>query len=118
VAADPRREAEGPGRRWGTPRRGWDAAVFLDVDDATGELLRRVSYWSSAAATRALREWTRRWGRGPAHIQAPPGVTWTPPTLAALERREELRGQILSVGDIGRAIIHRAGTGFHDDDDA
>lgn len=99
-------ESSGPGRRWGTPTRGWETSVFVDASDADGELIRRVAYWRSEKATRALREWTQRWGRGPA--DAKPGQMVRTPPAEEMARRRALRNEILTVGDILREVVAQA----------
>jgi hypothetical protein len=103
------------GRRWGAPTRRFESSLFVDVSDADGELLRRVSYWISLPATRELRAWTKRRGRGPAHAFDPDGggmdAVRTPPA-AEMGRREELREQVWTVGDILRAALAAAAEGY------
>jgi hypothetical protein len=109
----------GPGRRWGTRHQQFDATVTVEAPEAEGELVRRVAYWSSAKPTRELRAWTDRHGRGPAAGADPPAAGGDPAAAArvanrasrrALAERDELRAQILTVGDILRDVLARAAT--------
>lgn len=83
MASDPRRGGTG-WARWGAPTRRFESSLFVDVSDADGELLRRVSYWISLPATRELRAWTKRRGRGPAHAFEPSGLGAAASSMAVM----------------------------------
>lgn len=117
----PAGEDVGPGRRWGTGHQNFTTSLLVDCDDVEGELVRRVAYWQSEAATRELVKWTDRWGRGPAAARDLPeavqglamiATMLNPPRAKDMRERDKLRAQIVTTGDIMRQIIRRAGDGY------
>lgn len=113
--------AEAPGRRWGTTTQRYDGVVHLDVDPRSGELLRRVAYWTSVRATRELRAFVDRHTRGPAAVpDLPPAaqalglalVAARMPTDRELTERARWQRHIVTTGDILREVIYRTGQGY------
>lgn len=113
--------AESPGRRWGTTSQRFEVAVHLDIDERTGDLLRRIAYWTSAEATARLRKFVDRHGRGPAAVaDLPPAVQGLGlmltllrlPDHEQLTERQRWQRQIVTTGDLLREVIYRAGAGY------
>lgn len=113
--------AEAPGRRWGVTTREYGGVVHVDVDDRTGDLLRRVAYWTSQRATEQLQQFVDRHGRGPAQVpDLAPAVQWLGlaltmmrlPTGEQLRERERWQRQVVTTADILREAIYRAGAGY------
>ncbi|WP_404871053.1 hypothetical protein ACI1MP_38195 (plasmid) [Kitasatospora griseola] len=123
-----------PGRRLGTsPERhgrrdgdgGFEARLPVKLDPALAAMVRRAAYWKSAEVYEQLEAWERRWGEGPGAFLRRAERSGVPGPLAlvaaagrpvataeALEEREMLRSRILTVGDLVRAAVERAGTGW------
>jgi hypothetical protein len=114
-------EDPGPGRRWGAGHSHYETSLAFNCADSDGELLRRVAYWQSQPAVEELVKWTDRWGRGPAAVgdmpEAVQGLAMVAsalksPRLKHIQQRDQLRGQILTTGDILRQVIAIAGDGY------
>lgn len=127
-AEPPEGEVDAPGRRWGTVASkpmgdgGYDADLSIRLPAALAETVRRAAYWTSAEAVEALQEWDERWGRAgevvlrdgaldgvPREVTEAEAATRPSAPRAALEARDRLRAQVLTVGDLLRAAIDRAG---------
>ncbi|MFB7678210.1 hypothetical protein ACFC26_43140, partial [Kitasatospora purpeofusca] len=120
------------GRRWGTPPGRYEGRhdegetrfvgrLALRLPSEIGERLQRACYWHNIEIERELREWADQWGDGPEVVMRESvrefgGVTElaamaaafrpTPPA-EAMERRAELRAQVVTSGDIVRAALDR-----------
>jgi hypothetical protein len=108
------------GRAYGAVTGNYDAALSFQAPEGDVELIRRVSYWTSDKPVRELVKWYKRWGRGPAHIPDLPPEAQAMATIATylnlppmkeLLYRDRLRAQVLTVGQILRDVVHRAGSG-------
>lgn len=107
-----------PGRPWGGSARGFDAAVHVDLPTRHDRLIRRVAYWTSERAVRELQQFVDRHGRGPAQVaDLPPAVQLLGlaamaarmPSATELSARDYWKRQVVTVGDILREVIARAG---------
>ncbi|MFJ4343632.1 MULTISPECIES: hypothetical protein [unclassified Streptomyces] len=126
----PAHAVSAPGRPVGTAahREGSDedgntllvGRVTVKLPDDLAERLVRGCYWESAPAVAALWEWAVRWGDGPmgklkeaARAGAPAGLAALVAAMAtrapadALRERDELRGQVVTTGDVLRSAIRR-----------
>ncbi|GLW75335.1 hypothetical protein Kpho02_76320 [Kitasatospora phosalacinea] len=121
------------GRRWGTdPARYQDkhdegetkflGRLALRLPAEVGERLQRACYWHNAKIEAELQRWADQWGDGPEvimreSIREHGGVTMlaamgaaltsTPP-MEELDRRAELRAQVVTTGDLIRAALDHA----------
>ncbi|MFK0203431.1 hypothetical protein [Streptomyces lavendulae] len=124
----PEGEVDAPGRRWGTTASknmgegGYEERLSVKLPYALAETIRRAAFWTSLAAVEALQEWDERWGRagevvmrdaklaGVPEQQAAETAAQRPSApRAALEARDRLRAQVLTVGDLLRAAVDRTG---------
>lgn len=126
--APPEGELNAPGRRWGTVASrpmgsgGYPESLSVRLPFALAETIRRAAYWTSKAPTEALQEWDERWGRAGEVVQRDAELDGRPereaaeeagkrPSAprAALDARDKLRAQVVTVGDLLRAAVDRAG---------
>ncbi|MFD4400808.1 hypothetical protein [Kitasatospora sp. NPDC058478] len=126
-------EASAPGRRWGsTQRAGWtpedreagddlDGRMEVKLQADLGQTVVRAAYWTSEPAVVQLKAWFDRFGDGPvvqmrdaARGGVPAGLAMFAAALGErpkaedLERRDKLRAQILTSGDLLREAVQEA----------
>lgn len=113
----PAGEAAVPGRPVGRspdPDLPLSARLAVELPDQMGEQVRRAAYWVSEPAVRELHRWDERFGRGPAaggvegFVAEMRSAMGSGPRAEDLRRREELRAQVVTVGDILRAAAAAA----------
>ncbi|MGW1021929.1 hypothetical protein [Streptomyces niveus] len=117
------------GRRWGSTQRAGedgddlDARAEIKLPADLGETVVRAAYWTSEPAVVELKRWFDRFGDGPVVKMRDAGLAGVPaglaqlaaalgerPTAADLERRDRLREQILTPGDLLREAVKEAVT--------
>ncbi|MGW6310618.1 hypothetical protein ACWFRQ_38260 [Streptomyces niveus] len=115
------------GRRWGSTQRvgedgeEMDARVEIKLPPGLGETVVRAAYWTSEPAVTELKRWADRFGDGPVVKMRDAGLAGVPaglamfaaalaerPTGEDLERRDRLREEILTPGDLLREAVKEA----------
>lgn len=119
----PAGHASVPGRRWGvspgdTRTGDGEGRLACNVPPKLWEQVRRAAYWESKPHVQELQAWYHRFGDGPGRADREGGVVAAliyismalggGPRREDLKRRDELRGKIVTTGDILRLAARKA----------